>query len=606
MPTAPLNEWSAAQPVIRNGQTRFFGTAGAAVGSSLRFQFSRDGVTWAPAEGFSGLSGQVPGWAAFARALGVGSAGTFFVEGTGQAGIVPAAPDLDWLSLRSNVDWTLQSIPSPYSPAVVVHPSVVYFPAGWRGYQYWMAHTPYPGSDPEFENPCICCSNDGVNWISVGRQPLFDSPPSTAYNSDVDLAYDFVNDRLVLLYRVVGVPTSTDMRLVVSTSLDGGIWTTPVIIYTGTGVATSNATDIVSPSLMFNTATGRWEILGHQARDNGSAWPFVKLTSLAVDSGWDAAVTTLTFPVPSGRKWWHSQFRRLASGAYIGLVQDNDGIVGNSGNLYAAYSSDGINFSSRLLEDVLVTGQVGFYRPSFVLLQLPQTSAWVCQAFVSRIGQSGIQTQTLRFDAVDAPLKAVADLTSALNAGILGGQGRLVLHSDTFNRADDATGLGTASGGGTYTQPGGPTDVIGISSNQAYNVTTGNCRAVRDMGRINYAVRCTLITKSVEQWVIVRYIDSANFVRVGVNSGSSQLIFQRVTGGSAVVDLTLGVTPANGDEVLVTCAGAEIVIYLNGRRVSKQITVQGTLVGALGTFMGIAMSGTLGGRMDNLVCTALA
>jgi uncharacterized repeat protein (TIGR02543 family) len=49
-----------------------------------------------------------------------------------------------------------------------VHPSVLYFPDKWNGYEYWMAYTPYPDSNDDYENPSIAVSNDGINWITPG------------------------------------------------------------------------------------------------------------------------------------------------------------------------------------------------------------------------------------------------------------------------------------------------------------------------------------------------------------------------------------------------------------------------------------------------------
>ena len=39
------------------------------------------------------------------------------------------------------------STPVPYVGSELVHPDVLHVPSGWSGYEYWMAVTPYPGSD---------------------------------------------------------------------------------------------------------------------------------------------------------------------------------------------------------------------------------------------------------------------------------------------------------------------------------------------------------------------------------------------------------------------------------------------------------------------------
>ena len=40
------------------------------------------------------------------------------------------------------------TVPTHVTPAggQTTHPSVLFFPDGWNGFEYWMAHTPYPGA----------------------------------------------------------------------------------------------------------------------------------------------------------------------------------------------------------------------------------------------------------------------------------------------------------------------------------------------------------------------------------------------------------------------------------------------------------------------------
>lgn len=531
--------------------------------------------------------------------------GTSLVDGAGNVvaslGNGNAQPsDFAMLSLRSGGPsaWRTVNIPSPYAPAHIVHPSVLFFENGWRGYRYWMAYTPYPGSDPEYENPCVCASNDAVTWTAIGAQPLVASPPSTDYNSDTDIAYDAANNRLAMVFRgTVGGNT----RLYIMVSTDGITWTAPVQVYASVNNGTSTSTDIASPSLIWNATTSKWELIGHNIKDTGSAWALVKITSSSLLSGWDAVFTTLTLTPLSGRKFWHSQIRRLSDGAYVALLQDNPNVIGGGGNLFAGYSADGSTFYARRLEDTSVIGPGSnvWYRPSFVIRLDVQTGGWIVEAFGSRLGTAGIFTQTMRIDAADFQSRRLSEIGALLNAGTLGNVTG-ILHADSFNRGDDATGLGTASGGGTYTQPGGPTDVIGINTNRAYNVTTGNCRAVRDMAVANYVVRATITAKGGAQYIIARYIDANNFVRLGHSGG--QAVLQRITAGNATALITLAMTPANGDELAIECAGAQLRVFVNGRLYGKTIDGQGELTG---TFIGLQSSGATG-YMDNLMCTSIA
>ena len=78
------------------------------------------------------------------------------------------------------------------------HPKVLFFENGWNGWEFWMAHTPYPYCDDNYENPCIAVSHNGIDWEEpegifnpvTGYPPTFDegahySDPHLLMNGDV-------------------------------------------------------------------------------------------------------------------------------------------------------------------------------------------------------------------------------------------------------------------------------------------------------------------------------------------------------------------------------------------------------------------------------------
>lgn len=71
-----------------------------------------------------------------------------------------------------------------------VHPSVVVIPAGWNGYKYWMAFTPYPNGDSTKENPSILVSNDCITWtlFPTATNPVV-AAPGTGWNADPILVF---------------------------------------------------------------------------------------------------------------------------------------------------------------------------------------------------------------------------------------------------------------------------------------------------------------------------------------------------------------------------------------------------------------------------------
>jgi len=509
----------------------------------------------------------------------------------GESGTTPQAA-FPFLSVRSDNNYTLASVPSPYSPGHVLHPSVLYFKDGKRGYKYWMAYTPYPDSDSTYENPCIAVSDDGISWAwpTGVTNPLFAKPArSGSYNSDTELYWDQAGGQFVLLWRSIGEVANTDVDLWISTSSEGINWAPRTNIWHGE----ANVSDLASPSIWYNSTSSKWEILGHNVGTGGTG-ALSKTTSSNLLQGWDSALTALTAVPPTGRKWWHSQFKRIADGSVVGIVQDNNGTVGSSGNLYSAFSPDGVTFSYSLLD---AFDAVRWYRPSFVIRDDVVRGEFYVEFFGSKLTTSGIYRKLMRLEKGRDSLPVTSRNTQLVGASLALSP---TLIADTFNRTDDATGLGTSTSGHSWTTVAGPTNVLGISGNKCYNVTTGNCKSTRDLGVADYLLRARFDTKSVEMYLMCRYVDSSNYLRIGVTSSSGQLKLERITGGAATTT-ALGITPANGDEVVVRCCGAQITIWLNETLVTTLFEMQGVTA----TVVGIQMAGTLGGRLDNFLASSL-
>lgn len=123
-----------------------------------------------------------------------------------------------------------------------VHPSVVAIPAGWNGYKYWMAITPYPDGDADFENPSIYCSNDGSTWATpVGlTNPVVAALVSPLYNADPHLYYE--NNKLYLAW----VTSESPYSVYLIESTDGVVWSAKTTIATiGAGETTISVPSIL-------------------------------------------------------------------------------------------------------------------------------------------------------------------------------------------------------------------------------------------------------------------------------------------------------------------------------------------------------------------------
>lgn len=106
-----------------------------------------------------------------------------------------------------------------------IHPGIVYIPAGWHGFSYWMSVTPYPGYDITVENPSVLASNDGIVWqVPPGlTNPVTNG---TGELADPDLFYDAASDQLWLYY-IRKVFPSVSVYLVRRVSSDGMNWSNP-------------------------------------------------------------------------------------------------------------------------------------------------------------------------------------------------------------------------------------------------------------------------------------------------------------------------------------------------------------------------------------------
>lgn len=144
---------------------------------------------------------------------------------------------------------TVLTVPTYEGSGEAVHPDVLWFPQGWRGWEYWMAFTPYPRGQQPYENPSIVVSHDGQRWqVPQGlANPVVPARKRRGYNSDPDLTYDSANDRLVMLTREVRGRFNIISSL---TSANGTAWEAPKEVFRRRNHG------IISPALIL-PATGR-------------------------------------------------------------------------------------------------------------------------------------------------------------------------------------------------------------------------------------------------------------------------------------------------------------------------------------------------------------
>lgn len=134
------------------------------------------------------------------------------------------------------------------------HPKVLYFENGWNGWKFWMAHTPYPKSNDDFENPCIAVSNDMINWttptglVNPLAQPTADELTKKAHYSDTHLVLN--GTTLECWYRYnAGDGAEYIYR---RTSIDGVTWAPQETMYTA-----PTGKQCLSPAIIYENSKYR-------------------------------------------------------------------------------------------------------------------------------------------------------------------------------------------------------------------------------------------------------------------------------------------------------------------------------------------------------------
>jgi hypothetical protein len=497
---------------------------------------------------------------------------------SGAALVVPPQIAADDFAIVPSTLRTLV-LPNVY-PALslhVVHPSLLVLPYGLGGYRYWLAFTPYPNANSDYENPCVVASNNLIDWYEPTTNPLAEKPTG-GYNADTHLFMSSDGLTMYLAYRerVIG----GENRVMVRSTTDGKNWTAAQSIISGT----QGSQDYACPSIWWN-GTG-WTMISHNL-DASSPWPVQRTVSSTADlfGAWGSPATVTIAPL-SGRAWWHSFFVRMESGQVVGLLDDNSGSAGAAGNLFWAVSGDdGVTFQ--------VSGPVTYSGGS------RYRSCFAFEGSVMHLMTGEGLTDIDYVQANPGRLQLLSDVRGQL-AGQLAGAAipGNALWADTCIRTDSASVPGTASSGGSYTVSSG---TWGISSNQLYPVATG--RLLASVGVANHRVQAQFsnVTATIQQWVIGRAVDGSNYWRVGIQSpaasGVQTVGLQVVIAGSAT-DYPGVARCLIGDYIGLDFSGTRVQVLVNGQPVYEMQSAQFALTG---TSIGLQANAGATTRYRNLI-----
>ena len=138
------------------------------------------------------------------------------------------------------------------------HPKVLYFEDGWNGWEFWMAHTPYPYCDDNYENPCIAVSHNGIDWV----EPEGISNPVTGYPPTFDEGAHYSDPHLLMNGETMelwfrwnpsygnGINADSNGGVILRTKSSDGInWSDIETVYPG---SEWNFDPVLSPAVVLN------------------------------------------------------------------------------------------------------------------------------------------------------------------------------------------------------------------------------------------------------------------------------------------------------------------------------------------------------------------
>lgn len=417
----------------------------------------------------------------------------------------------------------------------IVHPSILFFPNGWNGYKYWLGYTCFDNGLSQYENPCIAVSNDNVNWTTPpGLTNPVEPQPEAAYYADINLFMSPDEKTMYMVFKHSAGTKTTYLR----SSSDGVNWTDKVALF-------SNAFEDVSPTVVWDGAQYKMWTIKHDDTPNN-----IYLRTATNATGPWSAPSLCTYVLPANKEPWHIEVRKIGN-QYHAVVQ----VVGNTA-LYFGKSENGIDFTFGSSPIVSNTGYL--YKPTMFPMQTETGLKYGFWRGV--IGPYSIHYSELLFNKSDALLKASNE--ASLNLLLAKNGIEPWIFCDTFNRADDATGLGTSDSGHVWTAA---MATMGISSGKAYVPAATNTRAIVDIGVADFYMEAifSVAVYGTQSYLLFRYAGWNNWWRFGQNN--NKFVLQKSVGGtitSIPVNFPNGIV--SGDRIGCLCNGSNIGFYKNG------------------------------------------
>ncbi|MBX4189200.1 hypothetical protein KW785_01230 [Candidatus Parcubacteria bacterium] len=232
-----------------------------------------------------------------------------------------------------------------------VHPSVLWLNQVWRGKQFLMMMTPYPGGNAYYENPSFLVGNDADHWsvLEGAKNPIITSPPLGQNNSDPDLVF---NSRTQELFFTNRLATLDSNIITIRSTRDGVHWTE------GKTIVAERSHNVISQSFAFGPGKPKMYSvnagpLGCRSRSTSvevrEAENADSVNSIA-DYRWSKPSTVYLHQ--PGFMVWHGEWRWVEPlQVYLAVVAAFPDSTPNSygcgdNELFLAVSKDGLHFKT--------------------------------------------------------------------------------------------------------------------------------------------------------------------------------------------------------------------------------------------------------------------
>lgn len=161
--------------------------------------------------------------------------------------------------------------------------------------------------------------------------------------------------------------------------------------------------------------------------------------------------------------------------------------------------------------------------------------------------------------------------------------------SDGLGHAEGiAGGLGAGGGGLAWTQQVGTWQAVGGAA-KAASVTSSVAIATVDTGKADVVASVRFTRSAGNGGVIVRFVDSTNWVR-GTHDGTSAYLIKNV-GGTQTTVIGTPTTYVAGAEIRVICEGTKFRLYYNDAQVGSEATIADAILQS-GTKQGLRATST--------------